>query len=261
MKKFTYLFIANIFLFFASINIYSKPNKEDVNKLNNSILFDLFMNYELTLKSDLLSTIFDYSPTMNKNDKIKNIDMTIAFGKEYQYCTFSFNENGTVNLITTQVENMLYKYEFIYKKNKVTEIIIGGKPKIKISYDNNDRINKISREKSGYIFEYNFEYVENENKANIKLVVIDGNNKNPSIQKNYITWNSSFRIESLYFDAFVSKEIKYNDKGDLVSYLFSTSNKDNIPATWEYIAQDDKGNWTERKSEDTTCKRSIEYYQ
>lgn len=241
-----------------SIQVYCGPSKKDIQKLNNSLIFDLFVNYELTEKNGNLATIIDFSPCLS-NVNYKNVRLTSNVGGENQECGFTFNENGTIGNIAYEVNDKIYRYDFVYEGNNLTSINIAGKPKIKFGYDKKGKLNTITREKGGGAFEYNFEYIDGENKANIKLIVVQGEKRSPSTRKYYVSWDTGLKIESYCFDVYCSKNIKYTSQGDLLSYSFSSVNEDNNIATWEYSSMDENQNWIERKSKDIIFNRKIEY--
>lgn len=254
LKKYVVIWIVLL----LSIQAYSGPSKKDVLKLNNSLIFDLFLNYELTEKNGNLATIIDFLPNLN-NVNYKNIRLTSNVGGENQICSFTFNEDGTIGKIAYEVNDKIYRYDLIYKGNQLTSINIADKPKISFGYDKKGKLITITREKGGGAFEYNFEYLDGENKANIKLIVVQGEKRSPSSRKYYVTWDAGLKLESYCFDVYCSKNLKYTSQGDLLSYFFASVNEDNNIATWEYSSLDEKQNWIERKSKDIVFTRFIGY--
>jgi len=258
-KRFKFVnVIMTIIGLLISVQAFCSPSKKDIQKLNNALIFDLFVNYELAEKNGNLVTIIDFSPNLNVVD-FKAIKLTSNVGGENQVCDFLFNEKGAIGKINYEVNDKIYRYEFIYSGNQLASINIAGKPKIVLVYDKKGRLLNITREKGGGAFEYNFEYVDGENKANIKLIVIQGEKRSPSKRNYYVSWDSELKLESYYIDAFSSKNIKYTPKGDLLSHSFASVNDDNNIGNWEYSAFDEKQNWIERKSKDILFNRTIEY--
>jgi hypothetical protein len=160
-------------------------------------------------------TIIDFLPNLNVID-FKVIKLTSNVGGENQVCDFSFNKNGAIGKINYEVNDKIYRYEFIYSGTQLASINIAGKPKIILIYDKKGRLLTITREKGGGAFEYNFEYLDGENKANIKLIVIQGEKRSPSKRKYNVSWDRELKLESYCIDAFCSKNIKYTSKGDLL---------------------------------------------
>ena len=241
-----------------SLQAYSGPSKKNIVKLNNSLIFDLFLNYELTERNENLAAIIDFLPNLN-NVNYKNIGLTSNIGGENQICNFTFNEKGAIEKMTYEINNKIYRYNFIYKDAQLTGINIADKPKISFGYDKKGRIITITREKSGGAYEYNFEYPDGENKANIKLIVVQGEKRSASNRKYYATWDSELKLESYCFHVYCSKNIKYNSQGDLLSCSFANVNEDNNIMTWDYSGTDEKQNWIERKSKDIVFNRTVGY--
>lgn len=241
-----------------SFQAYSGPSKKNILKINNSLIFDLFLNYELAEKNGNLAAIIDFLPNLN-NVNYKSIRLTSNIGGENQICNFTFNEKGTIEKIGYEVNDKIYRYDFIYKDAQLTGINIADKPKISFGYDKKGRIITITREKSGGAYEYNFEYPDGENKTNIKLIVVQGEKRSPSIRKYYAIWDSELKLESYCFHVYCSKNIKYNSQGDLLSCSFANVNEDNNIMTWNYSTTDTNQNWTERKSKNIAFNRTFEY--
>ncbi len=241
-----------------SVQAYSRPSKKDILKLNNALIYDLFINYELSEKNGNLATIIDFLPNLN-NVNYKKMKLTSNVGGENQICSFTFNKNETIRKISYEVNNKIYQYDFVYSGKQLTRINIADKPKISFEYDKKGKLTTITRKKSGVAFEYNLEYLDDENKANIKLIVVQGEKRRSSSRKYYVTWGTELKLKSYCFDVYCSKNLKYTSQGDLLSYSFASVNEDNNIATWEYSAIDEKQNWIERKYKNNEFKRTIEY--
>lgn len=235
-----------------------RQSKKDIQKINNTLIFDLFINYELTEKNGNIATIIDFSPKM-ENNKYKIVKLKSNIGGTNQVCEFNFNDSQSVESITYEVNNKRYEYDLIYTENRLTDINIAGKPKINFGYDKKGRLTTITRQKSGVAFEYNFEYIKGEDKADLKLIVVQGESRRPSNRKYYATWNNNLNLESYCLDVYCSKSIKYTSQEDVLSFSFESVDENNNGLTWEYSAMDSYKNWTERKRKDIVFNRSIEY--
>lgn len=163
--------IATFFGIVISIQAISAQSKNDIQKLNNALIFDLFMNYEITEKNGNLATIIDYFPNMDFSE-YKSININSNLGGENEVTNFIFNDKGNMVSMSYEVNDKIYRYEFVYDGTQLSGVNIAEKLKIRFSYDTKGRLLTISREKGGGTLEYNFEYLESENKANIKLIVI-----------------------------------------------------------------------------------------
>jgi len=258
-NKFNFLKPTLVFLgVLLSFQAFCGLSKKDVKRLNNSLIYDLFINYELTEKNGNLSAIIDFFPNPD-NINYKEMTLTSNVGGRNQTCTFVFNDKGTVEKVDYEVNNKIYRYDFIYEGSQLVTINITGKPKISFRYDNKGRLRAITREKGGGAFEYNFEYIDGENKANIKLIVVQGEKRSPSARKYYASWDSGLKLESYCIDVYCSKKIKYSQQGDLLSYSFANVNEDNNIMSWEYSTRDENQNWVERKSKNIIFNRTIKY--
>ncbi len=234
-----------------------KAANKNIQKLNNALIFDLFMNFEITEKNGNLSTIIDYLPNTNNTD-FKKIEINSNMGGEEEVSQFEYNDKGFILKLIYQVNDKLYRYEFFYDGNRLATVNIAGKKKISLAYDKKGRLQSITRFGNGAALEYNFVYLNGENKANIALVVIQGEKRSPSKRKYFVTWNDQFKIDSYCIDVYCSNNLTYSQKGDLTAFKFSNVSSDNIEANWEY-RYDNQGNWIERKVKDSVCKRTIEY--
>jgi len=254
MKKIAIVLIGLMF----SIQSYCDYSKNEIQKINNSLIYDLFMNYELTVKNGNLSTVVDFFPCMN-NVNFKNIRLTTNVGGTNQVCNFILNKNEAIDKLSYEVNDKIFQYDFIYEGSKLTSINISGKPKISFGYNKNGLLSTITRAKGSDAFEYNFNYLEGQNKSNIKLIVVQGEKRSPSSREFYATWNTQFKLEAYSFDIYDCKNLKYSPKEELLNFSFTTVNDDNNNAKWVYSTMDDKQNWTERKYKDVTFNRVIDY--
>lgn len=233
-------------------------NRKSTKKINNSIIFDLYMNYELTEKNGNLSTIIDFFPSTDfKEYKKVTIDSNV--GGEKGICSFYYNDKGAINKVTYQINRKIYTYEFIYDGKYISYIKIAGKKKIEFVYDRYKKIKTIKRIMKGAEFEFNFDYTKSKKKFDIELVVIQGVKRRPSSRKYYATLNSDYKLKEYYIDVFSSKDLEYTKSGDLLNSSFTTVNEDNNKAEWKYISVDDEKNWTERSFNKILFKRTIKY--
>ncbi|MBN1185793.1 MAG: hypothetical protein JXB49_26160 [Bacteroidales bacterium] len=236
----------------------SPERVKEIQTLNHSIIYDLFVNYELTEKNGNLATIIDFFPALT-DDKYKSVKLNSNVGGDDQVCNFIFNDNGNIEKFIYEINGKYAQYDFIYEGSLLTGINIAGKPKVSFAYSRTGQLISITREKNGASFVYNFDYIKGENKANIKLIVIQEEKARASTQNYYVTWDTGFKIESYCFDVYCNDNLKYNSKGDLLSFSFTNVSADNNDSAWDYSKVDAKQNWTERNSEDIVFTRMIEY--
>lgn len=67
-----------------SFQAYSGPSKKNILKINNSLIFDLFLNYELAEKNGNLAAIIDFLPNLN-NVNYKSIRLTSNIGAKIKF--------------------------------------------------------------------------------------------------------------------------------------------------------------------------------
>lgn len=242
---------------FITINV-NALNKKEVRKLNRTIIFDMYINYELTGRNYNLSTIFNYLP--KQGDKsLKSSKITSNAGGTHQVLNVQYNKRGYIEKLSFEVNRRIYHYEFVWKKHKLIFANIAGKKKIEFTYDKKGRLSTLTRHMKGRSGEYSFVYKKGENKADIKLNVLINGKKRKSHGRRYISWNDYLNMEAYSLEEYSSKQITYNLKEDVETFVFGNVISDNNKATWEYKSFDNKDNWTERKFKNTWMKRTFQY--
>jgi hypothetical protein len=228
-------------LFFLSSAIPKK--KKDIQKLNYTIVFDLFLNYELSNKNGNLSTIVDYLPDFNDPSVLcERIESNM--GREEEVIDFAY-ANGRVTEVNYTVRDRIFKYGIGYNNDLVDHMTVAGKNKIRFTYDAKGKIGKIERDMGEATMEYAFEYSDSENKADIVVYVIKGESRKKSPRKYHVMWDDHFRLKDYRLDVFIGHDYEYTPDGAVKSFRFSNVDSDNIPFVYEY-QRDDKGNWIER---------------
>jgi len=254
IKKLTFCLFGLILL--ISIQAVASPTKKEIKKLNNALIFDLFMNFEISEKNGNLTAIIDYFPN-SLGRECKSISINSNIGDSDETITFNFN-NDLVENLTYNTNRILYTYDFIYEKRQLSFIKINEKAKFSFTYDKKGRLTTIKRSNNNASLEYNFDYKLEEKKVNINVVLIQKETRKPISRKHFVTWNDSYKIASYEFDAYRGYNLNYSDKEDLLSFSFTNAVEGNNNVTWNYTF-DDKGNWVERRFEETTFKRTIYY--
>lgn len=230
-------------------------NKSDISKLNDAIIFDLFLNYELTDKNGNNAILMDYLPNSG-NKAFRKIEMLSNYGGENESTNFTYNDNGMLQQIYYQKNDKYYVYDITYENDRPSMVSIGGSKKITFTYSN-DTLKTITREKSGGVLEYNFKYIPGEKQAAIKLIVIRDGKRLPSSSDYFVVWNDRYNLTSYNLDVCRAMENTYAESGYLTTFVYFP-NDTKKTATWEYVL-DDKANWTERKFNTYTVKRKLEY--
>ncbi len=259
-NKIVLIAVALLTLFYSCELTEDNPklSKEDTKKLNNSIIFDLYLNYELTSRNSNLATIIDFLPNTDEADYTSVVTTTNVGGEE-QVCTVTFNSDSTVSQIIYEIGSVYYRYDFVYDNGLLETINIKDVPKISMVYDADNRLQSITRISGSNEYEFSFDYTDKENRTAISFTLIEGADRNTSSSSYGITWNSDYKLESIDFLEYSTNEIIYNSKGDISSFSFVTVNDDNAESTWEYTSYDDHQNWLDRKSGTTEFNRVIEY--
>jgi len=248
--------VLSIGIFFLSATVPKK--KKDIQKLNYTIVFDLFLNYELSNKNGNLSTIIDYLPDFNDQSVLcERIDSNM--GGEEETTDFVYAD-GKISEINYTVRDRIFRYVVGYSDDRVDQVTIAGKPKIRFTYDGKGKIEKIERDMGEGTVEYSFEYSDSENKADIILHVVKGESRKKSSRKYHVMWDDNFRIKDYRLDVYIGHDYEYTAEGAVKSFKFSNVNSDNIP--FEYVYKiDDKGSWIERtaSNEKFYFKRKLKY--
>lgn len=242
--------------FAAFGRLLSPEEKANRRKLNQALIFDLFINYELSEKNGNLSVVVDYLPKAEKKE-FKRVEMTSNYGHEDEKTRFIYNNNYELQQINYQREDKLYVYDFTYSDGVPVSVNIAGKKKIEFLY-NYDTLKSIIREQNGVYFEHDLNYLPGQQKADIKLFVTNKGKRQPSSYKYYAAWNTDYKLTDLSLDIYTVKGITYTNSGDVASFKTYDSEDREKLASWEYTT-DEKNNWTERKFDKFVAKRVIDY--
>lgn len=233
---------------------YFSNTTENVDKLNNTIIFDLILNYELTEKNGNNSVLIDYLPTGLKD--VSSVQMNSNYGGEIEATRFQYDKNGNLSEINYQVDDRFYEYVLRYEDNKVKDIEIAGKKKLHFAY-RNDTLVTITREHSGMVIEYEISYVPKDKQANFKLFVTTNGTRRASSSRNFIKWDTNNNIAELEFDIYRLKDITHLPHGEWQSFtMIREGGQKN--AEWQYVF-DEKSNWTERTYDRFKISRKITY--
>lgn len=231
-------------------------SKQPVKPLSDAIVFDLFMNYELTEKNGNLSTLMDYVPSAGTS-AFRKVEMSSNYGGESESSTFTYGDRGRLDRLTYQRADRLYTYDVEYENDRPIAISIAGKKRIELRYGPNGLVS-ITRDRNGALFEYNLSYPQGQNRADIELMVVADGKRRPSPSKYHVTWDERHRLTGYSLGIYSGREITYSDAGELATFAYYTHDDEKRTATWQYVV-DAKSNWTERRFNKLVVKRSIEY--
>jgi hypothetical protein len=253
--KFIHALVDEYNEFAAYGRILTPEEKASRKKFSEMIIFDLFMNYELSQRNGNNAVILDYLPNRDKKD-LKRVVMKSNYGHENEVTDFQYNANSDLVKINYQRGDKLFVYDFNYVNGALASIHIGGKKRIEFLYSN-DTLKSVVREMNEMSAEYDLTYEKEQQKTWIVLTVVDKGKRQKSSSKYYLTWNAEKKITDFNFDVYVSKGITYTASGDIASFSATTSH-DSATINWEYTT-DEKNNWTERKFKTFLVTRQIEY--
>jgi hypothetical protein len=253
MKKFNNFILPLITLGIFSFNFVTASGKKDVQKINNMLIYDFYMNYELAERNGNLTTILDYFPHTG-NSPVSSIKIQ-STEKSKEILTFQYNPKNDIEKLVYEVRRKTYAYDFIYDNDQLSSVNIDGEKKITFGY-NKEKLVSITRVTIHGSLELSIEYEGK--KAKINVVVVEDGQKKTSFKIVFVTWNNDYRMTSYQFDAYAAQNLTYSDKGDMTSFEFLSMTSGKIVIKWQY-AYDDKGNWTEKKSEYFGFNRTTTY--
>ena len=226
-----------------------------VGELNEAIVFDLFLNYELTEKNGNLSTLIDYLPRRGAAP-FQRVDMSSNYGGEDESTTFTYGDGGRLDRIDYRRGGRLFRYELSYDADRLASIAVGGRKRIELAY-RNDTLVTISRERNGALFEYALRYRDGERRADIALVMVTNGKRSRSSSPYFVTWDDRRRLTGFSLDVYTGREITYSDAGDVATFAYF-ANDEQRTARWEHV-RDARSSWTERRFKKLVAKRTIRY--
>lgn len=232
--------------------------KSAIETLNNTLIFDLYLNFEWTERNGNSAALLDFIPR-GLSTPAKRIELQSKVGSSETNGTFTYNSDGLLDTARCEVDDSYYTYIVGYTNKVVNQIVIGGAPKIKMFYDSQGRLQTLTRMQSATTtLEFTFTYAVALKTVYIDLVVIENSTRKPSSSDYFAQWNDAFRLDAFYFNVYASSNIKYNASQNIASMIFSGSQGE-ITTTWNYTSSDSKNNWTARNWKDATFSRVISY--
>lgn len=233
-------------------------SKSAIETLNKSLIFDLYLNFEWSDRNGNTAALLDFIPR-GLSTPAKRIELQSKVGSSETNGTFTYTSDGLLDTARCEVNGSYYTYVVGYANKVVNQIVIGGAPKIKMTYDSQGRLQMLTREQSASsTLEFTFVYAVALKTVYIKLVVIENSSRKPSSREYYAKWNDAFGLDAFYFNVYASSNIKYNASQNIASMTFSGSEGE-VNMVWNYTAADAKNNWTARNYKDATFTRVISY--
>lgn len=262
--QFTLLFVTLLLFNSCSLSKLSELLDEatETERLNQTLIYDFFISYELTEKNWNSQALLNYAPQIHVG-QAKQITVDSEIVGQEEYITYKFNEQGNLMQIIYQVDRggndfSRYYYDLYYQDGRLSYIYIGDKRKIEFTYSELNRLTAITRNKNEAIFEYHFEYQPGQHRADIKLEVIKDGEKRASSRPYFVEWDDELRLRAFSIDTYQTHDIVYSEQGTPVAMQFDATKQSDVDLSWEYI-YDDKGNWIEKTFKENWYKREIQY--
>jgi hypothetical protein len=255
-KHFLKLFIVSILTIFSlKMNAQSKKQIEQINK---SIIFDLFINFELTQPNIYVPAIIDHIPTSDtKGFKIVNLKSDIG---DVDWSTkIYFSKTGEIKSLQNVIHGEIMKYKFIYKKGKLAYFGVNGKKAAIIKYDKLGIIKSILRVKGKSKLVCGFKYDKTEKKFTIDFNITRDKKKLDCDFNYFVKLDDQYRIKDFFFNDYSHKNMSYDEQGKIKSFEFEIEGG-LAKTSWNYTKKDNKENWVERESKGIYFTRGITYY-
>ena len=233
----------------------SSQSAPAIQQLNDAIVFDLFLNYELTEKNGNLSTLMDYLPRRGSSP-FRKVEMSSNYGEEDESTVFMYGDRGRLDRIDYRRGDRLFVYEVSYDAGRPVSIAVGGRKRIDLTY-RSDTLVAITRERNGALFEYALDYRSGEKRADIRLVRVMNGKRSKSSSPYFVAWDDRRRITAFSIDVYTGRDITYSDAGDAATFAYFV-NDEQRTASWDHV-RDAKSNWTERRFKKLLVKRNIQY--
>jgi hypothetical protein len=236
-------------------SIATSQHAPGIGQLNDAIVFDLFLNYELTEKNGNLSTLMDYLPRRGTTP-FRKVETSSNYGGEDESATFTYGGGGRLDRIDYRRGDRLFVYEISYDGGRPASITVGGRKRIDLTY-RNDTLVAITRDRNGALFEYALEHRAGESRADIKLVVVANGKRARSSSPYFVAWDDRRRVTAFSLDIYTGRDITYSDAGDVATFAYF-ANDEQRTARWDHVL-DAKSSWTERRFNKLLAKRNIPY--
>lgn len=259
MKRIVLLLIINTLFGFQvtnfSFNTQNGFSKNEKQKINNMIAFELFLNFDLSIKNKDLSIVYDYVPNNYAND-IKRVKLESNIGFSRSDIEFRYHKHQLIE-IDYKVDEAIYNYKIEYKKNMPIVIKVNDKIKYRFVYEKKllTKVLHYKNDEVNVVF-----YINYQNKFRAKLESRTSTNGSLNKDHSYtnFTWNKNFKTTSLELLKFKISDIKYNKLNDVKSFNDDSPITESIKTTWSYT-YDSKNNWIKRESGNIVTERKFEY--
>jgi len=248
-----------LFLMFSCALTAQKQPKTKVAALNKMLIFDLYMNFELTNKNDNLAAIANYIEGSKGHENTK-IEMISNLGNEDELLELYYDKEAKIaQLSYTTLDNgsdkRYYDYTCMYDGILLKKIQLNAKNRFQFKYDKKGKLLSISRRmKENIFYILNFVYNDDGLSADIRFDVLEDGKRSAQDVSGYVKWNKKFQLTGYEVYRYETMKIEYNNHGDISSFSFSGNLGDKEQATWNY-EYNEQDLWTRRTIGTTFMKR------
>ncbi|CAL2103266.1 conserved exported hypothetical protein [Tenacibaculum sp. 190130A14a] len=262
------LFICLLFLAVSNVLGEEKNKNREIEAINHSIIYDLFLNMELTKRNGQIAIVYDYIPVFKKKAKVESVEVNSSLENDYtENVVFLYDKRNRLKYINYKVKRsenestILFKYELKYKDSRVELVYIKNRLLYKFIYNSDGMLKTVKHFfKNGKTVRiYNVLYKDKEVKFSLDVIRGDDFYFDVNSSKDLIFLNKNNKISSIKFDIYKSKNISYLKGSNILSFNFSKIDSKNLMFKWNYITFDRRSNWTKRESDKYLIERIINY--
>lgn len=267
IKKATLLCMLFFGIFISSSSLLISQNhiptkSKDIKSLNNSIVYNLFLNFDISEQNNKLKHLSYYYPHSVDKSDVESVLLKAEHNDATEEVEFLYNKNNLVKLNYKLSSNndrtRKTSYDFQYDDGNLSEIKIGKTKRIVFEYDALGKIKTIKKYKNRMWHKYHISYSKKSSKAHIVYEVQRGVKKKRSDNKYFVEWNDKFNITGFNINNYSTSNISYNNIGVIDYHEYVTASRDSSYIDWSYTT-DKEDNWVTKKSKNTTYTRSIKY--
>jgi len=215
---------------FSQENTIPVKNRS-IKMLNKSLIFDLFLNYELSEQNGRIKYISEYLPNIDGDD-VEKIILSTNHNNSKEKIEFEYDD-GLLNSLLYEINSKddrtrKFTYTFFYDNDRVTHIKIGKKTKFLFEYDSNGKISIVRRQVNRLWHKYHLTYSSEESKVFLKLTIQKGVKKRVSKKKYFVAYNEEYFLSEFYIDNYLGNSIVYDENNNIKNLSISIPKKEDI---------------------------------
>lgn len=260
MRKIFYVLVVFILLAFNNktneVNSLSGFSKGEKQKIAFMIAFDFFINFDLSIKNEDLSIIFDYMPNRSMSN-VKRIKLKTNVGYIDSDMVFTYDDSNYITKINYTINNRNYEYEIEYSKKLPKLVKLNGKIKYRFVYEKKMLIKTLHYKDNevNVIFYINY---QNRNRAKLESKNAEAGVLSKNTVVNNLRWNSNFNLTEYDLMRYKVSNISYNENTNVKSFTDKSPITKPYTITWNY-KYNNKGHWLKREFKNVVCTREIIY--